>query len=111
MVRVWKTPHGCGQGQYPVKPCVRVWGKGARGAYDTAQDLRCQQGLYILGREKECRPSVDEHQTHNHGPAIPKSLRDPAVNEETDQLANIGALVRILWSALVRGKRRRVGKP
>ena len=73
-------------------------------SHDTTQDLGCQQGLHILGREEERRPSIDEHQTRNHGPAISKPLRDPAVDEETDQLANIGALCRVHRSVMLEEK-------
>jgi len=64
-----------------------------KGTYNAAQNLGCQERLHVLGREEQRRPGNDENQTTNHCPSVSDALRHPAVEQQTDQLSNVGALV------------------
>lgn len=63
-------------------------------SYNAAKNLGCQQRLDILSREKQRRPSVDQHQTSNHCPAVTEFLRYVTVDEQPNEFADIGTLLR-----------------
>ena len=68
-------------------------GRSCRATYwDTAQDLRDKKSLHILGSEEDRGETHEKDQTADDGVAVAKPLRDPAVNEETNDGANIGTV-------------------
>lgn len=60
--------------------------------YNSTENLGCQQRLDILGREEQRGPGIDEHQAHDDSPAVSETLRDPAVDKEANELADVGTL-------------------
>ena len=88
---------------------INTEGERGKVSYDAAEDLGREKGLHILSREEQSRPSVDKHQAHDDSPAIPEPFRHPAVDEEADKFANIGALKRSRRLTLALPRRRSAG--
>ena len=59
---------------------------------DTTENLRREEGLNILGCEKDGRPCTDQDETGHDGVPISESLRGPPVDEETDDLTHGGTV-------------------
>lgn len=60
--------------------------------YYAAQYLSHEESNNVLCREEDGSPSNDKHKTANDGPPIAKPLRDPSVQQQSDQLAYIGTV-------------------
>jgi hypothetical protein len=60
--------------------------------WDTAQDLSDKKCLDVLSSEEDCGETHEKDQTADDGVAVAEPLRDPTVDEETDDGANIGTV-------------------
>lgn len=66
---------------------------GIYGTYgNAAQDLRDEERLDVLGSEEYSREAHQQSQTADDGPSVAKSLRDPTVDEQSDDGTDIGTV-------------------
>ena len=59
---------------------------------DAGEDLGGQQGLDVLRGEEDGGPGGDEDEAGHDGVSVAEALRDVAVDEEADDLADVGAV-------------------
>jgi len=64
----------------------------ARISYNSAEDLGDKQRLHILRREEDGGEACNAQETGDDRIAVAKLLRNDAVDEKTDDLADIGSL-------------------
>lgn len=83
MVSVWKTPH-CASRQCQIR-AVKLW----RTYRNTAENLSDEERLDILGSEEDGGEAHEQGETADDGPTVTKLLGDPAVDEETDDGADV----------------------
>jgi hypothetical protein len=61
-------------------------------AYDAAENFGHQQSFHVLCREEKSRPASNECQAADDGIPVPEAFGNPAVDQQADKLANVGAL-------------------
>jgi hypothetical protein len=65
---------------------------------DTAQNLGDEQSLNVLGgKEDGCKTGYTDKTCHD-GITVAKTLRDPAIDEETNDLTTVSSLFELLVS-------------
>lgn len=60
--------------------------------HHTAEDLRREQGLHVLGGEEDGDEGGHADEAGKDGPAVAEALRDVAVDEEADDLAAVDTI-------------------
>ena len=61
--------------------------------HNTAKDLRDQQSLHILGGKENSRKPCNSDKTGHDGVSVPEPLRYPPIDEQSDNLTHIRALL------------------
>jgi hypothetical protein len=83
MVRVWKTPVGICQLHDIGEPD----GASSRTPWNPQENLACEQGREVLGKEGDEQEGDHEKLGADHGALVADCIGDPAVEIQADNLA------------------------